>query len=70
VARSDLRAGRAVLLLSGRGDDAVPEACTQALAHALDKPETIWFEGGHSPAASDVAGAMLHVLKFFADSPK
>ena len=59
------RGGRPVLLLNGRGDATVPEACTTALARALDDPETIWFEGGHSPGAKEVAEAMLRVVEFF-----
>jgi dienelactone hydrolase len=64
------RAGRSVLLLSGRGDDTIPEACTKALARALGDPETVWFDGGHKPGASEIAGAMLRVVAFFSKRDK
>jgi dienelactone hydrolase len=62
------RAGRPVLLLSGRGDATIPEACTTALAKALGDPETVWFDGGHKQEASEVAGAMLREVAFFSET--
>jgi len=60
------RAGRPALLLCGRGDDVMPEACTLALATALGEPEVVWYGGGHKPGAADVADALLRTSAFFA----
>lgn len=61
------RGDRPVLLLSGRGDDVMPESCTRALAEALGNPEIVWYPGGHKPSPADAADALLKTAAFFKD---
>jgi dienelactone hydrolase len=58
--------GRKILMLNAESDEVIPKACTEALWTAFDKPELLWYSGGHYSVFRHILVARAKVQEFFA----
>jgi predicted esterase len=57
--------GRRIMMLNAESDEVIPKSCTEALWHALDKPELHWYSGGHYSVFRHILSARTKVQDFF-----
>ncbi|WP_425616494.1 alpha/beta hydrolase [Anatilimnocola sp. NA78] len=58
--------GRRILMLNAESDEVIPKPCTEALWQAFDKPEIVWYSGGHYSVIQHFLNARGRVQDFFA----
>jgi dienelactone hydrolase len=57
--------GRRILMLNADKDEVIPKACTEALWTAFDKPNIVWYDGGHYSVIRHILNARTRVQDFF-----
>jgi len=57
--------GRRILMLNAESDEVIPKPCTEALWQAFDKPELVWYSGGHYSVLMHFLNARGRVQDFF-----
>jgi dienelactone hydrolase len=57
--------GRRILMLNADKDEVIPKACTEALWTAFDKPNIVWYDGGHYSVIWHILKARSKVQDFF-----
>lgn len=57
--------GRRILMLNADKDEIIPKACTEALWTAFDKPDIVWYDGGHYSVVWHILKARSKVQDFF-----
>ncbi|QDU25218.1 esterase [Anatilimnocola aggregata] len=57
--------GRRILMLNAESDEVIPKPCTEALWEAFDKPEIVWYSGGHYSVLQHFLNARGRVQDFF-----
>ena len=57
--------GRGILMLNAKDDEVIPRSCTESLWLALNKPEIVWYEGGHYSASRNLFDVLSRVTRFF-----
>jgi dienelactone hydrolase len=57
--------GRHILMLNADSDEVIPRACTDALWQAFDKPQLIYYSGGHYSVFRHILSARTRVQEFF-----
>jgi dienelactone hydrolase len=58
--------GRRILMLNAEEDEVIPKPCTEALWQAFDKPQLVWYSGGHYSVIWHLLNARHRVQSFFA----
>ncbi len=57
--------GRRILMLNAESDEVIPRACTDSLWQAYDKPDMVWYSGGHYSVVRHILNARMRVQDFF-----